>query len=144
MSAFFRETPNVAVCTQQQQEPEALVSSAAVRVSRGGDEVESDTCDAFHHKDVSIKAVEPVNYSKYWLMFLPIRILNTRTAKTVTDQMYMIICAITLLNEKLQYCCWLTRLFLNVFVFEFRIVIFYIYKLHKTQRKYDTTCLFRP
>lgn len=31
-------------------------------VSRGGDEEESDTSDAFHHKDVSIKVVEMVNY----------------------------------------------------------------------------------
>lgn len=29
-----------------------------ISVSRGGDEEESDTSDAFHHKDVSIKAVE--------------------------------------------------------------------------------------
>ena len=51
-------TPNVG--TRQQQEPEAAVS-----VSRGGDEVESDTSDAIHYKDVSIKAVEMVNYIKY-------------------------------------------------------------------------------
>ena len=60
VSTFFRVTPNVAVGTRQQQEPEADVS-----VSRGGDEVESDTSDVFHHKDVSIKAVEMVNYIRY-------------------------------------------------------------------------------
>ena len=58
-------TANVAVGTRQQQEQEALVSSTAVSVSRGGDEVESDMSDAFHHKDMSMKAVEMVNYIKY-------------------------------------------------------------------------------
>ena len=71
-------TPNVAVGTRQQQEPEAAVSSTAARLSRGGDEVESDTSDAFHRKDVSIKAVEMVNYSKYWLMFLSITVKALR------------------------------------------------------------------
>ena len=69
MSTFFWVTPNVVVGTRQQQEPEA-----AVIVSRGGDEVESDISDAFHHKDVSIKAVEMINYIKYWLMFLSITV----------------------------------------------------------------------
>ena len=66
VSTFFRVTPNVAVGTQKHQEPETLVSSTAASVSWGGDEVEGDTSDAFHHKNVSTKAVEMLNYIKYW------------------------------------------------------------------------------
>ena len=47
VSTFFQVTPNVAVGTRQQQEPEVAVS-----VNRGGDKVESDMSDVFHHKDV--------------------------------------------------------------------------------------------